>query len=109
MIIEITGLPGNQKIKHISVDIAFDEFGEVETVSPALEAWETVPPAIDPVKKKPVPMVEVDQYEPAPPADRLIKEGEKPTIPNSWPPKSTPDEMKLETANISDEMKDITF
>ncbi len=33
MIIEIKGLPEGQKIKHINVDIEFDDSGEIESVN----------------------------------------------------------------------------
>jgi hypothetical protein len=41
MIIEIKGLPENQKIKHINVDITFDDSGSPIVKTPALELSDT--------------------------------------------------------------------
>lgn len=83
MIIEISGLPDGQKIKHISVDIDFDESGNAE-----------VKQTIEPTPN----------YKESESIQELIETVDEPTTPVVKP--EIKDQPKAE---VPPEMKDISF
>lgn len=81
MIIEIKNLPEGRKVKHINVDISFEEDG------PAVEVKTDT--HIELGSERPHPPAP-----PVPPPKRVINEDLKPSIPETRETKPIPDEMK---------------
>lgn len=89
MIIEIKGLPEGQKIKHINVDVTFDDSGEV-----------VVKTVMDPNVKKIEKLDLPPMPKPEPPRNmRRDHKEERPVI----------DIEKREVKDVPNEMKDMEF
>ena len=84
MIIEIKGLPEGQKIKHINVDISFDDSGDIQDINTKADIGSYKQPENIPT-------------EPVMPQNESFKEYEVQSI------------EKREKKEIPDEMRDIEF